>query len=62
MLLQVVLYSHVTAYARINMMRDMKYLQERGARIFYTDTGELIAFFFVFATKCFLYFYRFRHI
>jgi hypothetical protein len=53
MLLQVVLYSHVTAYARINMMRDMKYLQERGARIFYTDTGELISFFFCFRHQMF---------
>ena len=38
----VVVYSFVTAYARIAMMNDMKTLQQRGARIFYTDTGESI--------------------
>ena len=38
----VVVYSFVTAYARIAMMKDMLMLQDWGARIFYTDTDSII--------------------
>ena len=39
---QVVVYAFVTAYARIDMMRDMRRLMQAGARIFYTDTDSII--------------------
>jgi hypothetical protein len=39
---QVVVYSHVTAFARITMMRDMQNLMQRGYRLFYTDTDSII--------------------
>jgi len=35
----VVVYSHVTAYARIRLARDMLELTEKGCRIYYCDTG-----------------------
>jgi DNA polymerase elongation subunit (family B) len=39
---QVVVYSHVTAYARIMMMRDMQDLMKKGYRLFYTDTDSIV--------------------
>jgi hypothetical protein len=39
---QVVVYSHVTAYARIDMMRDMLELMKKGYRLFYTDTDSIV--------------------
>ena len=39
---QVVVYSFVTAFARIGMMRDMRELLKLGARLFYTDTDSII--------------------
>jgi hypothetical protein len=39
---QVVVYSHVTAYARIMMMRDMLALMKKGYRLFYTDTDSIV--------------------
>lgn len=38
----VVVYSFVTAYARVGMMRDMRKLMELGGRLFYTDTDSVI--------------------
>jgi len=38
----VIVYSHVTAYARVRLARDMLDLSNRGCRIYYCDTGELI--------------------
>ena len=38
-----VLYSFVTAYARIDMMRDMRRLMELGAKIFYTGEPKIQA-------------------
>ena len=39
---QVVIYSFVTAYARIDMMKDIRKLMSMGARIYYTDTDSVI--------------------
>ena len=39
---QTVIYSFVTAYARISMMRDMRKLMQMGARLYYTDTDSII--------------------
>ena len=39
-----VVYSFVTAYARISMLEDMKWLMLQGCRIFYTDTDSIIFF------------------
>ena len=42
--LQVVVYSFVTAHARISMLEDMKWLMQQGCRIFYSDTDSIIFF------------------
>lgn len=34
------IYSFVTAYARLSMLKDIRWIQLRGGRIFYMDTGE----------------------
>jgi len=36
----VIVYSHVTAYARVRLARDMLHLSKEGCRIFYCDTGK----------------------
>jgi len=36
----VIIYSHVTAYARVKLAQDMLHLQSKGCRIFYCDTGD----------------------
>jgi DNA polymerase elongation subunit (family B) len=37
-----VVYSHVTAFARTEMLQDMKLLQKQGFDLFYTDTDSII--------------------
>jgi len=37
---QVIVYSHVTAYARIRLAQDMNAFMKRGCNIYYCDTGE----------------------
>ncbi len=37
-----VVYSFVTAFARIDMLKDMRFLMSRGCRVFYSDTDSII--------------------
>jgi hypothetical protein len=37
-----VVYSHVTAFARTEMLQDMKLIQQLGYNLFYTDTDSII--------------------
>ena len=39
---QVVVYSFVTAYARLDMLEDMRLLMSLGCLLFYTDTDSII--------------------
>jgi hypothetical protein len=38
----VIVYSHVTAYARLDMMRDMQAFMEKGYALYYTDTDSIV--------------------
>ncbi len=37
---QCVVYSFITSFARVKLLRDLRHLQKKGARIFYCDTGK----------------------
>lgn len=38
----VIVYSHVTAYARLDMLKDMKKFRDCGYELYYTDTDSIV--------------------
>ena len=52
---QVVVYSFVTAYARISMLEDMRKLMSLGADIYYSDTGKTFVPEYILARNVFFF-------